>query len=261
MKKKGKKKGVGNVCLRWRERLATFSDMARPLRESPGGLAYHVLNRGAGRRELFVKDEDYAAFLRAMDQVQQRLAVPVIAFCLMPNHWHLILKPSKNGELSEFMRLLQVTHTQRHHAHYHTAGTGPLYQGRFKSFPFDGKAYAETVIRYVERNALRTNLCRRAENWRWGSAWCRYGKGAAMPTWLLPESSWPVRPGDDYLTWLNRPQTATEIDALRECIRRGRPYGGDEWVWKTASKLGLESTMRPHGRPRVRAGTGIIKDS
>jgi putative transposase len=224
--------------------------MARPLRESPGGLAYHVLNRGAGRQDLFAKDEDYAAFLRAMDQVQARLAVPVIAFCLMSNHWHLILRPEKDGELSEFMRLLQVTHAQRHHAHHKTAGTGPLYQGRFKSFPFDGKAYAGTVIRYVERNPLRAGLCRRAENWRWGSAFCRYTKGAAMPAWLLPESKWPVRAGEDYRDWLNRPQTAAEEDAMKVCIQRSRPYGSEPWVTKIASKLGLESTLRSRGRPR-----------
>lgn len=205
---------------------------------------------------MFFKDEDYAAFLRTMEQVQAKLAVPVIAYCLMPNHWHLVLRPAKDGELSEFMRLLQVTHTQRHHAHFRSAGTGPLYQGRFKSFPFEARGHAETVVRYVERNALRAGLCRRAENWRWGSAWCRYGKDRTMPTWLLPESKWPERAGDDYLTWLNRPQTAIEEDAMKECIRRGRPYGSDAWVRKTAAKLGLESTLRARGRPRATATSG-----
>jgi putative transposase len=76
--------------------------MARPPRQSLGGLAYHVLNRGAGKQKLFHKDEDYAAFLRAMDATQERLAMPVVAFCLMPNHWHLILRHSEDGQLSEF---------------------------------------------------------------------------------------------------------------------------------------------------------------
>ncbi len=237
-----------------------FEGMGRPLRESVGGLAYHVLNRGAGRQDLFRKPEDFDAFLRVVDHVQERVAVPVVCFCLMSNHWHLVLRPRRDGELSEFMRLLQVTHAQRHHAHHHTSGTGPLYQGRFKSFPFQGDRHAETVIRYVERNALRAGLCERAEGWRWGSSHLRYAKGVAMPEWLLPESRWPTKVGDDYLRWLNRPQTAAEEEAMAICIRRGRPYGSEEWTRKVAKKLGLESTIRPRGRPRVRE-MEAIKDS
>jgi len=81
----------------------------------------------------------------------------------MPNHWHFLFWPRKDGELSEVMRLLSVTHTQRWHAHRHTAGTGPVYQGRFKSFPVQSDEHFLTVARYVERNPVRTNLVLRAE--------------------------------------------------------------------------------------------------
>ncbi|HUG92188.1 MAG TPA: hypothetical protein VML55_15210, partial [Planctomycetaceae bacterium] len=85
----------------------------------------------------------------------------------MPNHWHLVVWPAGDGDLSEYMRWLTVTHTQRWHAAHHTSGTGALYQGRFKSEHF------LTVCRYVERNALRANLAGSAEAWRWGSLWQR----------------------------------------------------------------------------------------
>ena len=81
----------------------------------------------------------------------------------MPNHWHFVLWPQGDGDLSEFMRWLTVTHTQRWHAAHHTAGTGPLYQGRFKSFPIQADDHLLTVLRYVERNALRANLVERAD--------------------------------------------------------------------------------------------------
>jgi putative transposase len=81
----------------------------------------------------------------------------------MPNHWHLVLWPRKKGELSEFMRWLTVTHTQRWHASHRTSGTGPLYQGRFKSFPIEDDDHLLAVVRYVERNALRAKLVARAE--------------------------------------------------------------------------------------------------
>src|SRR5262245_2905012 len=115
--------------------------MPRRLRHAAGGYVYHVLNRAVGRATLFRKAGDYLAFRQVMIQAQAWLAMPLLAYCLMPNHWHLVLWPQHDGDLSEFMRWLSVTHTQRCHAHYHTHGTGPLYQGRFKAFPIAEDAH------------------------------------------------------------------------------------------------------------------------
>jgi putative transposase len=101
----------------------------------------------------------------------------------MPNHWHLLLWPRRDGELSEILRWITVTHTQRWHAHHRTAGTGPVYQGRFKSFPVQTDAHFLTVARYVERNALRAKLVPRAEDWQWSSIW-RQGKKRGQATFL-----------------------------------------------------------------------------
>ena len=119
--------------------------MPRRPRISAGGLAFHVLNRAVGRETLFRKHDDYSAFLRVLQQVQERLPTRLCAFCLMSNHWHMVLWPEEDGQLSEFMRLLTVTHTQRWHASRHTAGSGPLYQGRFKSFPIQQDDHFLTV--------------------------------------------------------------------------------------------------------------------
>src|SRR5699024_6355724 len=106
--------------------------MPRKSRKTPGGYVYHVLNRGVGRMTIFEKDEDYKAFEKIIIETCQRIPqVELFYYCLMPNDFHLLLRPKADGELSEFMRLLTVTHTQRYHAHYHTSGTGPIYQGRF----------------------------------------------------------------------------------------------------------------------------------
>ena len=99
-------------------------------RNAPGGLVYHVLNRGVGRRTLFHKDEDYAAFERVLADVHRDIPCRILAYCLMPNHWHFMLWPKVDGELSAFIQRLTHTHTQRYHAHYHTTGTGHLYQVR-----------------------------------------------------------------------------------------------------------------------------------
>jgi len=167
--------------------------MGRSLRVSKAGYVYHVLNRANGRLPLFDKDGDYQAFERVLGEAGQRYRVPVLAYCIMPNHWHLLLWPQRDGDLSAFAGWLTLTHTQRWHAHHGTVGHGHLYQGRFKSFPVETDEHFLTVCRYVERNALRAGLVRRAESWRWGSLW-RREKGdeearALLGNWPMPRSA------------------------------------------------------------------------
>lgn len=227
--------------------------MPRRLRQATGGLVYHVLNRAVGRARLFQKQADYAAFEQVLEQAWARLPTRLLSFCVMPNHWHLVLWPRDDGELSEFLRWLTVTHTQRWHAHRHTAGTGPLYQGRFKSFPIQEDAHLLTVCRYVERNALRAGLVERAEDWRWSSLWRR--RQDEPTPWLLELADWPVRTPRDWVAAVNRAQRGPKIEALRRAIARGAPYGERGWQEQTAQRLGLESALRPRGRPQRRSGS------
>ena len=100
-----------------------------------GGYVYHVLHRAVGRATLFYQEGDYAAFENTLREAKEWQPIRLLAYALMPNHWHLVFWPEHDGDVSEFLRWLTVTHTQRYHAHYHTAGTGPVYQGCSKSFP------------------------------------------------------------------------------------------------------------------------------
>ena len=222
--------------------------MPRRLRVSTGGVVYHVLNRAVGRARLFRTDADYLAFEKVLEQVHGRLPVRLLSYCLMPNHFHLVLWPREDGQLSEFMRLVTVTHTQRWHAYHRTAGTGPLYQGRFKSFPIQRDEHLLTVCRYVERNALRARLVDRAQAWRWSSCWRRIHE--PRTPWLTHRDRWPVEVSKDWTRWINTPQTDREEAAVRDSIIRGRPFGTPSWQQTTARKLRLESSLRPRGRPR-----------
>ena len=221
--------------------------MGRPLRAATGGLVYHVLNRANGRRLLFKQPEDYEAFERVLVEAHERVNMRTLAYCVMPNHWHLVLWPRGDRDLSEFMGWLTLTHTQRWHASHRTAGAGHLYQGRFKSFPIESDDYFLTVCRYAERNPLRANLVSQPDEWRWSSLW-RWKHGDAEARKLLSE--WPVRRPRKWLDWVAQPQTEAELQALRQCLNRGRPFGSDAWVQHTSQRLGLESTLRPRGRPR-----------
>ncbi len=225
----------------------TFDGMGRAKRVCPGGYVYHVLNRANARALLFRKDRDYAAFLRVLTEAQQSHPLPLLAYCLMPNHWHFVFWPQEDDQLSRFMHWLTLTHTQRWLAHYRCVGSGHLYQGRFKSFPVSQDEHLLTLCRYVERNALRAGLVDRAEDWRWCSFYQRL-KGSKHSAGIVL-ADWPVPRPSGWCNWVNEPQTRSEEQALRECVKRGRPYGGEAWVRQTAEALQLSLTLRPRGRP------------
>ena len=221
--------------------------MPRRVRLATGGLAYHVLNRRVGRLVLFEKPADYIAFEKILQEAHERSGVRIAAYCLMPNHWHLVLWPRDDGELSEVMRWITVTHTQRWHAHRQSSGTGPVYQGRFKSFPVQTDEHFLTVARYVERNAVRAKLVKRAEHWQWCSLWRRTQGDPTQVTFL---SDWPVERPRQWVGWVNRAETASELEDLRCSAQRGRPFGNERWVIRMAKRLSLESTLRAPGRPK-----------
>lgn len=228
--------------------------MGRPLRVAAGGYVYHVLNRANARTRIFRKDDDYAAFEQVLAEALIHVSgMRLLSYCLIPNHWHLVVWPRRDGELSDFGHFLSLTHTQRWHAHYHLTGTGHLYQGRFKSFPVAEDGHFFTVCRYVERNALRAGLVKRAEAWRWGSLW-RRRQGDADLLQLL--SRWPIAEPTNWIDIVNQPQPDAELTRLRTSVQRGRPYGDEAWSAKTATKLGLESTFRSRGRPTKEANEG-----
>jgi len=221
--------------------------MPRRPRHAAGQIVYHVLNRGNLRATLFHKDGDYAAFDKILRQAHQRTPVDLFAWCLMPNHWHLLLRPRRGQDLSDFMRWLSVTHTQRWRAHSHTQGQGHLYQGRYKSFPVQTDGHFLAVCRYVERNAQAAEMVERAQDWRWSSLWARLHPDAEHLALAAP---WPVERPRDWLTIVNRPLRQAQSHQIQECIVRNRPYGEARWQQETAAKLGLEHTFRERGRPK-----------
>lgn len=185
--------------------------------------------------------------LTVLAETLERLPMRLCAYCLMPNHWHLVLWPRADGELGAFLQRLSITHARRWQEHRRVVGTGHVYQGRYKSFPVQTDPHFLWLCRYVERNALRAGLVKQAEDWRWSSLW-RRGRAEADPAVKLTE--WPVaRPGD-WLARVNRAESRAELEKIRQCVARGRPYGREDWQKRVVRKLGLESTLRPLGRPK-----------
>jgi putative transposase len=221
--------------------------MPRSRRIAPGGLVYHVLNRANARRTIFEKSADYRAFENTLAEVQERIPIRILAWCVMPNHWHLVLWPEHDGQLSDYMRLVTLTHTQRWHAHRLSAGSGHLYQGRFKSFVVQQDAHFLTVCRYVEANALRAGLVARAQDWRWCSL-RRVHEGRAQAAPRVHD--WPIARPTGWIAHVNDAASSSDLSALRQSAQRGTPYGRGPWVEEVARRLGLCSSLRPRGRPK-----------
>ena len=205
-------------------------------------MCYHVLNRGNARAEVFHKSGDYEAFLDTVAEAALRVPIGVLAYCLMPNHFHLVARPTGDGDLSRWMQWLMTTHVRRYLSHYHHSGH--VWQGRFKSFPIQDDGHLLTVLRYVERNPLRAGLVPKAEDWPWSSLY----PDASRRT-LRIASDLGLRPSD-WIERVNTAMTETEEAAIRESIRCGTPLGSESWILQTAQRLDLGYTLRPRGRPR-----------
>ena len=208
-----------------------------------GGVVYHVFNRGNGRIGLFRKDGDYQAFLELLLAGKDRAAVELLGFCLMPDHWHLVLRPRRGRDLSAYLAWVSNTHVRRYRSQYPRT-SGHLYQGRFKSFPVEADAYLLTLLRYVEANPQRAGLVSAAGDWPWSSLGC----DAKLRLRLL--DPWPVARPRGWAAMVNEPLPAAQRQRVQVSLERGRPLGSDAWTLRMARRAGLEFTLNPRGRPR-----------
>lgn len=223
-----------------------FFAMGRPRRVAAGGIVYHALNRANRRARMFHKPGDYDAFLQIIGQGLERVPCRLLGLCLMPNHWHLVLWPHKDGDLSRLVGWITNTHVKRYREHYQDQIGGHLYQGRFKSFPVQEDAHLLTVLRYVEANPLRCGLAERANQWPWSSCSIR---GSATPAIALL-SPWPVAQPADWESLVEARWSEEELKSMRHNIARGRPFGDATWTRQAAIRLSLHATLHEIGRPR-----------
>ena len=218
--------------------------MPRTRRTSVGGLCYHGLSRGNRKSEVFHDTEDYRRFMVLVARAHQRIPVRVLAWCLMPNHFHFVLWPREDGDMSSWMHWLLTCHVKSYHDRYGTSGR--VWQGRFKSFAIEDDLHLLRVLRYVDQNPLRAKLVGRAEEWSWSS----------LSPWIedrLP-SFWNPGPVSRPSNWdhlVNTELAPEELKCIRQCVNKERPYGSDSWTLATAARLDLMWTLRGPGRPRA----------
>jgi len=193
--------------------------------------------------------KEYAHFESLLLEGVKLTDMRILAYVTMPNHWHLVLYPKKDNDLSEFMRWVTTTHVRQRRVATKSVGNGHLYQGTYKSFPIEEDKRLHDVIRYVEQNPLRAKLCKRAQEWAWSSLFRRLRSEkedrellARLPT-SLPAN---------YLISVNTILDEEKIDGIRYSIRKGTPYGSLVWTEAMVERYAMQGTQREPGRPKTR---------
>ena len=226
--------------------------MGRPPRTIGDDLIYHALNRGNNGQRVFEDDDDLHVFSQTMRQTQTRYPFRLYGYCLMPNHFHLLLKPEPGVSISRVLQSITVAHTWRHHKRHRSLGH--VWQGRFKSPVIQEDEHFWTVLRYIEANPVRAKLVEDPSEYRW-SSYGAHALGKVEP--LLTEL-----PGWNDLGSTEKQRRTRwrakvvgeiaedELNAVRTSARLGRPFGSTSWTEATARRLGIPLGDRPRGRPR-----------
>jgi putative transposase len=225
--------------------------MPRPLRPIADGLIYHVINRGNNRQTVFRKNADYAAFLQTLSDLKERKPFELYGYCLMRNHFHLLVRP-QGESISRIVQSLLVSHTHRYHKHYQSGGH--VWQGRFKSPVVQDDEHALVVLRYIEANPLRAEIVDRAEEYSWSSYRAHaLGEANALISALAPYDALSPYAQVRQRKWAEKVHTPMDerlAAAVRRSVQTGLPYGERGWVHRLAGKRKLDMQIRPRGRPK-----------
>jgi putative transposase len=219
--------------------------MARRARRDIPGSFFHVINRSVRNVPIFMNRSDYRAFLTVLEEGLTHHPVKLISYCVMPNHWHLVLGPNGPNDLSPFMQWVTATHAIRWHRHHKSVGQGPVYQRLFRSEPVEAAGDLVNVCRYVERNALRSRLVRRAQDWPWCSLSDRRRGDATLP--LQPAV---FLASDAWLDYVNAVVTTRErVEASDPLLSNSNDPSGLAGLFQDGEDLVRHLTAHDHHEP------------
>lgn len=217
--------------------------MPRVARGLADGLIYHIINRGNGHQQVFHTDGDYRVFAELMAEACERYPVKVLAWCIMPNHFHLLVSPERADDLSRWMQWFMTSHVRRYHRCYNS--NGHVWQGRYKSFIVQEDRHLLTVMRYIEGNPVRAHIVPSAKDWSWSSHRNRAGLNNSIAEKL------PITLPVGWTSCVDQMLTEDELAKIKTSMHRQTPFGSPPWQTNICRELGLESTLKPKGRPRM----------
>ncbi len=208
---------------------------------------HHLVQRGNNRREVFLDHADRQYYLALLARYAQKQSVSILAYCLMSNHTHLLVRPGQSSNLPKMMQGIALCYTQAFNRKY--GQTGRLWESRYYSSVVEAERYLWAVSCYIEENPIRAGLAARAEEYPYSSA-AAHLLGAADP--VLGEALFDQGEMEAYRKLMQELPPA-QINAIRKQTRSGRPLGTGEFTEKLGSILGRNIVHRPRGRPRLNA--------
>jgi putative transposase len=207
------------------------------------GIPHHVTQRGNYRQQTFFQDADYRLYIRLLRDYSHQLGVTVQAYCLMPNHVHLILTPDREEALSQLLQRLHSDYARALHIHHERAGH--LWQGRYFSTPMDEAHFWQAMV-YVEQNPQRARLVERCWDWQWSSAATRL---RGVDDGFLDLATWRGRYTSQ--VWKNFLELglrdAELFERIREATGKGWPLGSTSFLERLARDLGRPVQPGPRG--------------
>ncbi|MCM8814036.1 MAG: transposase [Candidatus Omnitrophica bacterium] len=214
--------------------------MPRIARIIAQGFPHHVIQRGNNHQQVFFDDDDRHTYIAFLQKYGRETDCDVMAFCLMPNHVHVLAVPHTDESLSKFMQKLSLTYTQHVNRKYNR--TGRLWECRFFSSLIERQTYLWRVCRYIERNPVRHALIERPEEYTWSSAGMKYAFVAAA--WDSAEEK------QKYCEFMQQPEVPEDVECIRKSIRGCRPVGNEAFIETVSNSIGINLKFRPRGRPR-----------
>ncbi|MFI5295468.1 MAG: transposase [Thermodesulfovibrionales bacterium] len=209
------------------------------------GFPHHVLQRGNNREGVFFKKDDRSLYLSLLKKYSAKWTSPIMAYCLMTNHVHLLTKPGSEESLFKMMQGLTLCYTQYINRTY--GRTGRLWESRYHSCIVDHEKYLWAVARYIEQNPVRVGMVEKAEDYPYSSA-LAHVKGSEDA--VLGDDLFANDRRRDYVLLLRSDIPKKEIERLRYATKTGRPFGNEGFVIEMENKLERKLLQRPKGRPR-----------
>jgi putative transposase len=204
---------------------------------------YHIINRGNRREAVFHDNYDYEKFLKLIIESKEKYAIKIYAYCLMPNHFHLVIYTKYADSLSQAMHWISSSYVRYYNKRYNISGH--LWQGRYKSFIVQEDSYLLVLLKYVEANPKRARIVKDCIDYKYSSANNRIKNNENLIT-----DEVPILLPDDWYAYINSDEKITDIESIRNCINRQAPLGDKNWKYMVSKQYNLESTMNPRGRPK-----------